>query len=130
MSRQTHMITLETCSSRTLCDVLLALSNTSLTRTIHEKHLSPFLKSYWTALSLVLVGIAVVTIMVMSSKGPKHIHSGEKISNVSFIYAEHNNVVPRITGFGVIQPSLNFEALTEVSGRIIFVHQDLKMEPY
>lgn len=88
--------------------------------------LSNILKNRWTAIGLVLVGFAIVVMVVKSGKGPVHESMGERAVNVAYINAENTQVEPRIVGHGVVQPETQYQAITEVSGTLIFVSDKLK----
>lgn len=74
----------------------------------------------------VAAGALLMFTMVNHKKGPSRPEIAEKSRAVSVIAAKPMTITPRISGYGYVQPTETWDALPEVSGRIIEVHPELK----
>lgn len=74
----------------------------------------------------VAAGALLMFNMVNSKKGPSRPEVAEQARTVSVIAANPMSIIPRITGYGYVQPTEIWDALPEVSGKIIEVHPELK----
>lgn len=73
-----------------------------------------------------LCGMFLFYTLVSNKKGPKRPEISERIRTVSIIQARKTTVIPRITGYGYVEPTETWEAIPEVSGRIVETHPELK----
>jgi len=73
-----------------------------------------------------LCGIFLFYTMVSNKKGPKRPEISERVRTVSVVHARKATVIPRITGYGYVEPTDTWEAITEVSGKIVEIHPELK----
>jgi len=80
----------------------------------------------WLVLPPVILGIILFNFMVKSKKPPRQADAKERIRAVRIIKAPVLNVLPRAIGYGYVEPSQTWEAVAEVSGRIVEVHKELK----
>lgn len=74
----------------------------------------------------VIGGILLMAFMVNNKKDPNRPELTEQARHVSVVDVEETPIVPRITGYGYVQPAETWEAIPEVSGRIIDMHPELK----
>lgn len=74
----------------------------------------------------VLVGLVVLILAVRSGDGPVAEPPAEIAKTVRVIPAPAVDLVPRAIGYGHIQPGRTWEAVAEVSGRIIEKHPRLE----
>jgi RND family efflux transporter MFP subunit len=79
------------------------------------------------ALPIVLIAIILLAVIIVKTR-PSMQHEPRKdfISSVKVIDVKQYSVKPAIKGFGVVKPDILFEAKSEVSGKIIFLHPQLK----
>ena len=74
----------------------------------------------------VALGVVVFVFMIKSRQGPKHAEDAERVTAVRVIPAPEVSIVPRAVGYGKVQPGQTWEAVAEVSGKIIEIHPNLK----
>jgi multidrug efflux pump subunit AcrA (membrane-fusion protein) len=74
----------------------------------------------------VTAGVLLIISMVTTKKGPVRPEISEQSRTVSVVIIKPMSIIPRITGYGYVQPTETWEALPEVSGKIIEIHPELK----
>ena len=74
----------------------------------------------------VLAAAAVLIIAVRSREAPERTPPRETATAVRVVVAPSVAVVPRVLGYGNVQPEKVWEAVAEVDGRIVEVHPQLK----
>ena len=79
------------------------------------------------ALPIILIACILLAVIIVNTR-PSMQHEPMKdfISSVNVISVKNFSVKPAIKGFGVVKPDILFEAKSEVSGKIIFLHSQLK----
>lgn len=78
-------------------------------------------------LPLVAILLALVAVIIVKTRPPMVHSEAEKIvRTVSTITANPITIRPRITGFGTVEPDIQLPIKSEVAGRIIYVHPNLK----
>ncbi len=75
---------------------------------------------------IVVACILLAVIIVKSRPSMQHEPKQDFISSANFISVKQYTVRPAIKGFGVVKPDILLEAKSEVSGKIIFLHPQLK----
>jgi len=79
------------------------------------------------ALPIVLISCLILTVFIVKSRpSMKHEPKEGFVSAVNIITLDKYSVKPAIKGFGVVKPDIQFEAKSEVSGKIIYLHPELK----
>ncbi len=79
------------------------------------------------ALPIVLLSSLLLAGLVIKSKpAMQHLPAEAFIPTVHIIEAKAYWVNPAIKGFGVVQPDIEYEAHAEVSGKIVYLHPQLK----
>jgi multidrug efflux system membrane fusion protein len=73
-----------------------------------------------------LCGLFLFYTMVSNKKGPKRPEISERVRTVSIIHARETTVIPRVTGYGYVEPTETWEAIPEVSGKIVEIHPELE----
>jgi len=73
-----------------------------------------------------ILGIAVLVYQVKSKQGPQQAPVQETAKKVRIMTVTELSVVPRALGFGNVAPGMIWEAVTEVSGRVVEIHHQLK----
>ncbi len=85
------------------------------------KHLNKFL-----IIIPVFCGIALLIFMKVSKNEPARTEGKERVQTVRVIGVEKTDIVPRVLAYGYVQADRTWEAIPEVSGKVIFVHENLK----
>ena len=73
-----------------------------------------------------LIGVLFLIVMVKTKGGPKLTEISERVTTVRVIPAQEVAVIPRAVGYGMIQPGQVWNAVAEVSGKIVEINPDLK----
>ncbi len=74
----------------------------------------------------VICGIMVFMYMKKNKEVPLRLEAKERIRTVRVIPVEKMDVIPRATGYGYVEPVQTWEAICEVSGEVVEVHEHLK----
>jgi len=74
----------------------------------------------------IAIGIIIFAINVKNRESPQQIPPAEPTRNVRVIEVPMVDVIPRALGYGNIQPESVWEAVAEVSGKIVEKHPQLK----
>ncbi|MBT4287305.1 MAG: efflux RND transporter periplasmic adaptor subunit [Deltaproteobacteria bacterium] len=74
----------------------------------------------------VAIGIGAFQIMSKSKKPPKQKETVIDMPSVRVMLVKSLAVVPRVLGYGTAEPIRTWKASAQVSGRIIFTHQQLQ----
>jgi len=74
----------------------------------------------------VVCGIALFAVMKMNKKPPVRLENQERIQTVRVIPMEQMTVVPRVVSYGYVEADRTWQAIPEVSGKIIAVNENLK----
>lgn len=72
------------------------------------------------------LGVLVLLLAAANRQGPAQVDMGENRRVVRAIIAPETEVVPRALGYGTVEPAQEWQAVAEVSGRIVEVHPDLE----
>ncbi len=79
------------------------------------------------ALPLVVIAFVLLAVIIVKTRlSMEHEVKNGFISAVKVIGVKQYSVKPAIKGFGIVKPDILFEAKSEVSGKIIFLHPQLK----
>ncbi|WP_419175397.1 efflux RND transporter periplasmic adaptor subunit [Desulfosediminicola sp.] len=73
----------------------------------------------------IIAGVIVIANMVINKQGPTRPERAEQRRAVSVVTAMPMTIVPKVTGYGYVQPTDTWEALPEVSGKIVEIHPEL-----
>lgn len=74
----------------------------------------------------ILIGVAVLLFLVSGRETPERKPAQELARTVRVIAAEPVRLVPRVTGFGSVEPGQVWSAIAQVSGEVVYVHPNLK----
>jgi multidrug efflux system membrane fusion protein len=74
----------------------------------------------------VAAGVLLLFTMVNNKKGPSRPQLAEQPRPVNVVIAHPMTIIPRVTGYGYVQPTETWEALPEVSGKIVEIHPELE----
>ena len=74
----------------------------------------------------VICGIALFAVMKMNKKRPVRLEDRERVQTVRVIPLKKTAVVPRITAYGYVEADRTWQAISEVSGKIVAMNENLK----
>lgn len=74
----------------------------------------------------VAAGILLFVAMVSNKKEPSRPELAEQPRTVYVVTAQPMTIIPRVTGYGYVRPTETWEALPEVSGKIVEIHPELE----
>ncbi len=74
----------------------------------------------------VIVGILFMVTMVKNKQEPNRPETKERSRAVSAIMVEPMTVVPRVIGYGYVEPTDSWGATPEVSGKVVEIHPELE----
>ena len=80
----------------------------------------------WLIIIPLALAVAVLVLLLRSRSGPEQAALAEIARPVQVISVPSLTVVPRALAYGNVQPARVWEAVAEVSGRILELHPDLK----
>jgi len=74
----------------------------------------------------VVLGVAVLYYAVSGREGPKRADIEETATVVRVVAVEPTTFVPRVIGYGTVDPARTLDAIAQVSGRIIHINPNFK----
>ncbi|MBU2455271.1 MAG: hypothetical protein KJ668_18355, partial [Proteobacteria bacterium] len=74
----------------------------------------------------VVCGIAFFAVMTLNKKPPVRLENRERVQAVRVIPLEKMAVVPRVISYGYVEADRTWQAISEVSGKIVSVNENLK----
>jgi len=74
----------------------------------------------------ILIAAVAVLMLVRARKGPQQHPDAEKPRAVRVIQVQAADVIPKVTGYGYAEPGQVWQAVPQVSGRIMEVHPSFK----
>jgi len=74
----------------------------------------------------VILGIIFFSVMLKTKTSPRQTTAKERIRTVRVIKAPVMDVMPRVIGYGYVEPGQSWEGVAEVGGRVIEMHKELK----
>ncbi len=77
-------------------------------------------------LPAVILGVIILVLVVKNKKAPEMVKVHERVRAVRVVAAPEVAVVPRAIGYGVVEPSVQWDAVAEVGGKVVEVHPELK----
>ena len=72
----------------------------------------------------VIAGIAIIYWATVNRLQPELRDIAERAVPVTYIVAERQGFVPRVTGFGIAEPGRSWNAVAQVQGRIVALHPE------
>jgi len=91
------------------------------------KHQTPY--AIWKKLlffPVIAIGMAIFVFLVKASEGPQQLPYLEPVQAVRVIEVPEIDVIPRALAYGNVQPGTVWEAVAEVSGKVVERHAQLK----
>ena len=80
---------------------------------------------WWIAVPVVC-GLALLMVMKNTRKAPERLGHRERVRTVRVIPLEPQDVRPRARGFGFVAADKSWDAVAEVSGKVVHMAPDLK----
>lgn len=74
----------------------------------------------------VILGVLLLVYMVSQKKAPVQNPPSETVRHVRIIQTAENDFVPRVTGYGNVEPARVWNAVSQVGGRVEYVHPEFK----
>jgi len=74
----------------------------------------------------IICGIVLFTVMKKNKEAPVRLDNRERVHTVRVIPLEKMEVVPRVISYGYVEPDRTWQAISEVSGKIVNVNRNLK----
>ncbi len=74
----------------------------------------------------IILSVLLLVMVMKNKKAPEQVKAVEQSRSVRTIAITPTSVVPRIIGYGVVEPGRVWNAVAQVSGRIIKVHPKFK----
>ncbi len=74
----------------------------------------------------ILFGVIIFVLMKINKNPPVRLDDAERVQSVRVIPLKKMEVVPRIISYGYAVPDKSWQAISEVSGKIVNVHPNLK----
>ncbi len=74
----------------------------------------------------IALGAAFLAYQITNKKPPVQAAPEERVRHVRVIEANPTKVVPRVVGYGSVEPVRIWQAVPQVSGRVVMVHPDFK----
>jgi multidrug efflux pump subunit AcrA (membrane-fusion protein) len=72
------------------------------------------------------LGMVILVILVRVRQGPVHEVQGEVTRAVRVITVAPTTVVPKAIGYGEVKPTIIWQAIAEVSGKVLEIHSSLE----
>ena len=73
----------------------------------------------------ILLGILFFVYLVVNKAKPKNIAAEEQTSLVKTFNVQKLTVIPKITGYGTAEPGKTWKAVSEVSGKVVWINNKL-----
>ncbi|MCK5831871.1 MAG: hypothetical protein KAH20_16385 [Methylococcales bacterium] len=76
---------------------------------------------------IILISCLILAVVIINLRPDiQHQSEAKFITPVKVIDIKKYTLKPTITGFGIVEPDIRFEAKSEIAGKIIFVHPQLR----
>lgn len=72
------------------------------------------------------LALAALFLVVSRTQPPERVPIEETATTVRFIKVKETAIIPRIKGFGTVQPARVWNAVAQVSGQVIYVHRNFR----
>ncbi len=74
----------------------------------------------------IICGVVVFSQIKKNKVMPVRLENKERIHTVRVMPLEKTDLTPRAVGYGYVEPSQTWEAISEVSGKVVEIHKNLK----
>ena len=72
------------------------------------------------------VAAAIFAFLVQRSEPPKQVPITERETTVRVMEVKRGKFIPSVTGYGTVEPEKSWDAVAQVSGRIVYIHPRLR----
>jgi multidrug efflux pump subunit AcrA (membrane-fusion protein) len=97
------------------------------------KTTTPLKQKIQGVLTIIILGIiasGITATLMLMAKGPERTDGQEYTRSVRVITTQALDVVPRVIGYGYVEPGQAWQAVAEVSGKVVELHPRLKKGGY
>ncbi|MFK5985508.1 MAG: HlyD family efflux transporter periplasmic adaptor subunit [Pseudomonadota bacterium] len=84
------------------------------------------LKSKWVFFVPVIIAIVALIVLKQNKKQPIRTQAKERATHVRIIKVPSVAVIPQAIGYGTVQPASNWQAISQVQGKVIYKEINLK----
>lgn len=91
-----------------------------------KKKFKAFLTTKYAFLAIAIIGLMVMMLVVKLQPPLKHEPVKNLSTPVNYIQVKSYLIKPKIIGYGIVKPDMILQAKAEVSGRITYIHPELK----
>jgi multidrug efflux system membrane fusion protein len=74
----------------------------------------------------VICAIALFAALKMNKKPPVRVENRERTQTVRVIPMEKTRVIPQVVSYGYVEPERTWQAIPEVSGKVVYMNEGLK----
>lgn len=74
----------------------------------------------------VICGILLAVFMVKNKKAPNRPDIAERSRPVTGVQVQAMTIIPRVIGYGYVEPTESWDGIPEVSGKVVEMHPELK----
>lgn len=74
----------------------------------------------------IICGIVLFAFIKMIKKPPERLKGQERVRSVRIIPMERMDVIPRVKGYGYVKAGKTWQAIPEVSGKVVSINENLK----
>jgi membrane fusion protein, multidrug efflux system len=74
----------------------------------------------------IICGIVFFVFMKTNKQTPVRLDNQERVQTVRVIPAEKMDIIPRVISYGYVQAERSWQAIPEVSGKVVFMNENLK----
>ena len=89
-------------------------------------NITAWLKTKYAFPLIAIAGLLLMILIVKSQPETEHKQADSIITPVNYVTVKSHFIKPEIIGYGVVKPDMVLEAKPEVSGRITYIHPQLK----
>ncbi len=74
----------------------------------------------------IICGIVFFVFMKTNKKTPVRLENQERVQTVRVISAKKMDIIPRVISYGYVEAERTWQAIPEVSGKVVFMNENLK----
>ncbi len=74
----------------------------------------------------ILIGAAAIAWFIANKQPPKQLPVAEDMAHVRIIAVKPTRIVPKVVGYGVVRPAKTWNGISQVGGKVIYVHPDFR----
>jgi len=93
---------------------------------MRDSAMKSFLQKPYILFFIIALGIIIAIILIKSRESVQHAGTKMPSKSIEFITAKRIPFSAKVTAYGNVEPTVTLKTLAEVSGKISFLHADLK----